>query len=424
MPRLKRLTIHNFPRVKPGTELLFNDGTNVLLGINGSGKTTLLKLLSKVCSGVFEGLERVDFHVSYEFEHDQVTYTAELQYEASEQSPASWAEDVLTAPPASPRAAKSRATLVIRKPGEEPIEFELADRGAHVRQGPRSSALSSAPSFFEHAFISASILAIFNSGQVPVAEFDRLFGVDVVPVARLDESTQWLEDSLRRGEFAIRETKAGPRASAGTRTPDSVRKAALAQFSAGSQGALTFGHDRLEFLAQTVDALGYVGATMQLDVVRVTPAAADRLEPGVHGYGRYEFRFVKRDGSRLTPEDLSFGQKRLFAFLYYAAMYPHIVIADELTNGMHDAMIERCLEVVRGRQALLATQNPLLLDNLEFASAEEVRRTFILCSSTEVGGEEQMVWRNMSAEEAENFYRDYKVGISHVNDILRSWGLW
>jgi len=35
-----------------------------------------------------------------------------------------------------------------------------------------------------------------------------------------------------------------------------------------------------------------------------------------------------------------------------------------------------------------------------------------------------MVWRNMTAEEAKNFFRDYQVGISHVNDILRSWGLW
>lgn len=425
MPWLKRLTIHKFPRVKPGTELVFNEGSNVLLGINGSGKTTLLKLLSQVCSGVFAGLERVDFHLAYEFEHAGITYSADLRYQAPESAPLPWTEDTLLGPAAAPRASRASAKMVIQKPNEEPILFASEDRNAHVSQGPRRSELGALPSFFEYSFISGSTLAIFNSAQIHVASIDGLFAVDGRPIARFDESTQWLQDSLRQGDFEIYGIVPHPRGSAGTRTPSSVRQGALAQFGKASpKGAITLGHEELEFLAQTVEALGYLGASMHLDLVRFTPAPEDRPEPATYNYGRYEFRFVKRDGSRLSPGELSFGQQRLFSFLYYAAMHPHIVIADELTNGMHHSMIERCLEVVKGRQAFFATQNPLLLDNLEFTDVEEVRRTFILCSNVEMDGEEQMVWRNMTAEEAENFYRDYKVGISHVNDILRSWGLW
>ncbi|WP_338089132.1 AAA family ATPase [Nannocystis pusilla] len=283
------------------------------------------------------------------------------------------------------------------------MEFEFEDREARVRQGERSSELGPLPSFFEYPFVTGSTLALFNSARVRVAQLDRLFAVDGRPIARLDESTRWLEDSLRDGGFKIYETSPHARGAVGNSTPDSVRESAVAQFDVGGRGPLLLSQDHLEFLAQTVEVLGYAKASMRLDVVRVTPAAPERLEPAIHAYGRYEFRFVKRDGSRLSPEELSFGQQRLFAFLYYAAMHPHIVIVDELTNGMHHSMIERCLEVVRGRQTFLATQNPLLLDNLEFEDAEEVRRTFILCSNDEVDGQEQMVWRNMTVDEAENF---------------------
>jgi recombinational DNA repair ATPase RecF len=42
--RLRRLKIEKFRNVVPGTELVFGDGMNVLLGRNGTGKTTLLQL--------------------------------------------------------------------------------------------------------------------------------------------------------------------------------------------------------------------------------------------------------------------------------------------------------------------------------------------------------------------------------------------
>jgi recombinational DNA repair ATPase RecF len=58
MLKLKRLKIHKLPRVKPGTELVFSDGINVLLGLNGTGKTTLLEVLVAVLNGQFEKFDR------------------------------------------------------------------------------------------------------------------------------------------------------------------------------------------------------------------------------------------------------------------------------------------------------------------------------------------------------------------------------
>jgi ABC-type polar amino acid transport system ATPase subunit len=130
------------------------------------------------------------------------------------------------------------------------------------------------------------------------------------------------------------------------------------------------------------------------------------------------------DGARLRPDQLSFGQRRLFAFFYYAAIHDEVIVADELSNGMHHAMIGQCIDLVGERQAFLATQNPCCSTTSASQALEQAQRTFILCSSERDKDRERMVWRNMTREEATNFYREYQVGIGHTNDILRSWGLW
>jgi hypothetical protein len=64
--RLKRLRIDRFRNVAPGTELVFHDGFNVLLGQNGTGKTTLLNLIAAVVRCDFSALRDTDFALVYE----------------------------------------------------------------------------------------------------------------------------------------------------------------------------------------------------------------------------------------------------------------------------------------------------------------------------------------------------------------------
>lgn len=40
MLKLKRLKVHKCRTVQPGTELVFSEGINIILGKNGAGKTT------------------------------------------------------------------------------------------------------------------------------------------------------------------------------------------------------------------------------------------------------------------------------------------------------------------------------------------------------------------------------------------------
>lgn len=64
--RLRRLKIEHFRDVRPGTELRFGDGWNVLVGRNCSGKTTLLNLISMVLRDDLTALQGEVFAIEYE----------------------------------------------------------------------------------------------------------------------------------------------------------------------------------------------------------------------------------------------------------------------------------------------------------------------------------------------------------------------
>ncbi|MBA3546698.1 MAG: AAA family ATPase [Nannocystis sp.] len=411
MLKLKRLTIHKHPRVRPGTELVFNDGFNVLLGVNGSGKTTLLELLVQVLNGRFESLAEHEFHLSYLCEGVGARCSVDVR-----SSPGSLQKD----PQARPLVSW---TMQLDLHGGERITIAGEhDRVVTTYKGKTTTSVQ--PTDFDFP------LSAVASGQLRELDSDngelqaRIHEFSTWNLARFDEATRWFDDGIAASEFVFFELGKGRIEPAiDDFLPPIVGRALADQARLGEQHDDFKLDDRqVEFLDQTCKALGFTSAMMQLELLR-----REQLdEPDAWSWylGQLRFRFVKEDGTRLRHDQLSFGQRRLFAFLYYAAIHRAVIVADELTNGLHHAMIRLCLDVIGGRQAFLATQNPLLLDNLAFESAEEVRRTFILCATEREGGRERMVWRNMSIDEAENFYRDYKVGISHVNDILRSWGLW
>src|SRR5690606_12677028 len=86
MFKLKRLRIEQYRNVKPGTELRFDDGLNLILGQNASGKTTLLALLSAVCRSAFDGIADEDFVLEYELRSERFTVTARVAHRRAEPS--------------------------------------------------------------------------------------------------------------------------------------------------------------------------------------------------------------------------------------------------------------------------------------------------------------------------------------------------
>ena len=170
------------------------------------------------------------------------------------------------------------------------------------------------------------------------------------------------------------------------------------------------------------------GALGAIDVEMLLRPTADRTVGG-----RRELTYKGCDlWARWTPQsasrhtEWSFGQKRMAAYCFYAACVPEgVILADELTNGLHHRMVETCMNILGERQGIFATQNPLLLDHMWFESADHMRRSFILCEVL-LGedGSRTWIWRNPTEDEAESFYRAYQVDTQHVSEILRSKGLW
>ncbi len=172
--------------------------------------------------------------------------------------------------------------------------------------------------------------------------------------------------------------------------------------------------------AEVVSLLGMSSGLLRADLGR-----NERHEGRVDfTYERFQFRFTRRDGTYVIDEHLSFGQKRLLAFLFYAWANQGPIVADELVDGMHHRWIEHCLQAIGDRQAFLSSQSPLLMDFFGFDSAEAARRCFVLCDVEAQGDRELMRWRSMTDEEADQFFDAYQVGIQHVSEILRDRGLW
>ena len=135
--------------------------------------------------------------------------------------------------------------------------------------------------------------------------------------------------------------------------------------------------------------------------------------------GHSRLRASLPNGTMFFHDDFSFGQKRLFALLSYLEGTP-IVLADELTNGLHRDWLDAAVKKMRGRQNFVAAQNPLLLDRIGFENEEQMRRSFVFCR--EEGGE--FVWENAGAEDIHDVFRAYEVGLQNVSEILWQKGLW
>jgi hypothetical protein len=244
-------------------------------------------------------------------------------------------------------------------------------------------------------------LAVVNPDLRPVVELSQYIGKDET-------------SSERRTAFPIEGL-----------VPRRILRLVEERFVEGATD-VSFEKDDLQFLSETVRLLGLRSATAKLEFTGKGRARGNGTfqDHDLLWFGNLNFWFTRKDGSVFQHHHLSYGQKRLLAFLYYLDANPSFVLADELVNGLHHTWIDECMKALGDRQAFLTSQNPLLLDYLVFHSAEDVKQSFILCSSKTIDGRERMTWRNMTDDEAAMFYSAYQVGIEHVGEILRTRGLW
>ncbi len=422
--RLERLKIHRFRDVAPGTELRFSHGWNVLLGRNATGKTTLLHLISMALRGDFTALWGEDFDLEYELRHEAASLQVRVRSEQLLERGARnvWAhfawgdgpfnEGDLEAPVVALRAAYEAGSTKER--------FVSPEAAARMHESDQAQVLDLPPGRLALAVGHWLVRAKASTAtfKFPIAakayRFDE--GVELLRNLRgLDSDAPGLPGVL--GFVAQSATV--------KRFRGLPMDLPLSDWSSDQSGeAATTWHVtffRCPNLAR---------AALQVDgsaFVATYPVTGNEGEGDVRvmRLGSPTILLRRNDGSSVSIDRLSFGQKRLFTFAWYLDANPDAVVADELVNGMHYEWIEDCVRAMEGRQVFVTAQNPLLLDHVPVASPDDVTRSFVLCSAArDAEGRRAVRWANPSSEHAAEFFRAYENGLLRVHEILRTEGLW
>jgi len=438
---LKRLKLHQFRYIKPGTELMFTEHFNVLLGRNGTGKTTLLDLLSMVVRSDFSALREEEFDIEYEYTHESGTAQVRFANKLKLPSPTSLTNKSAIAlrEGGTPRRYQPYVVVKLRLDRIEDnpdVEIEVDGAAIHWRKSGGSWEKLGSVDVFEVSSLVAFSEAIppTDSQVMKAARILSGFNWSGRWAYRFDESLGVFE-SVTEGD-AGRMPKPG-RAPAisldmwfdsgtGERSGPFVSQSVFIPYDyiptrpqpGQSSAAVELASDVA--LAQFPALAGIKKMSMSLAVERGRQDA----DGFWWSFGHAELLFSGLGGAEFSHKFLSYGQKRLLAFLYYLDANDSFVIADELVNGMHHDWIRACLDQIGDRQSFLTSQNPLMLDYLPLESVEQVQKSFIQCRAEVVDDTTQLVWSNLATEDAEELFADYQVGIQHVGEILRVRGLW
>jgi energy-coupling factor transporter ATP-binding protein EcfA2 len=429
--KLTKLHIHGYRDVAPGTELVFSPSLNLVLGENGTGRTTLLDLLSRVLASDFSGLLREEFSLEY-----ALTFPGmELQFSVRNARP-----PASSRPGAAPREAS--ALLPLRRP-EAAAELEPFMELVLLLDAPASRLVMRADATgaswevdgqpvwsqtMHWSLLDRTVwVVLFMTAQrLEPALKDRLKELlrrtFLLAPARFDEALGTFQQiGTTQYGMEMRGEEVFPLGLMWLPTwmPGLLRERVAREMPAGF---IDIRHDEIErsFLARFVTLAGFTSGTFRVELLdKRNYEGGGRLE-----FGRFGFRFTRRDGAVLSQEHLGHGQKRLLSFLYYLDVNEDFAIADELANGLHPRHVEACLRELGGRQSFLTSQNPLLFEHVPLGSAGEVRASFIHCGTALREGHEWKVWSNPAPETAAKLLGAYQRGDAPLATLLRTHGVW
>ncbi len=425
MVRLTRLRIDRFRNVKPGTDLRFGPTFNVLLGKNATGKSTLLDLIAAVTNDDLSAYAKEDagFDLTWWLENGEGN--VEVRAVRTPVRAVALLDEAREA-----TEFDDAWTIVIRAAETEVGRVEVTgSRGTFKPTGQPDESFEVSVGLTAGGARFRGIIAIVVKstwGNDRVVDPPRTPQAQAFQIARrvlahghagrFDEATSTFEAITRSGLVLNHDTERtfqsfDPRLPTGLflRVPTS-REPLVVRFA------------DLSALAEIPGVIGFRSAELRPRLLRQSQSGAVETTE----YQGFDFLFCRTDGSTISHDLLSFGQKRLFSFLwYFAVRREHPIVADELLNGLHHEWIEACFNRLRDRQSFLATQHPFLLDHIPIESAESVSTTFIRCAiERDADSGERLAWRNFDEEEAERFFIAYQTGIQQVSEVLRTEGLW
>lgn len=427
MIRLEKLHVHKLGNVVPDTLLHFSQQGALLLGKNGTGKTTLLNVIVAMLRSDWDSLLAMS-EDSFELEY-------RLRFIDSEAGEHSLDVRMCSVPTRQP---DDLALRLIGPQQHSFFEAFLRDQEGslclHVSTKDGKTALRDAQgtSYGRSVAVNAPANALTfgdDQGHHPYPPSMQL-GIELYQLTeqllRFDEASgvydRLTSESAQPSPLVSFfrpdhvSTVAFRSAVLSKNTCRALRASFGSQPEAPEQLRFDTAQGDLPWLAEFLARTGIEKVTLTTELF----SSKHSSEKTIAEYGPLAIRYVTK-GRALRGNHLSFGEKRLFALLHLFDAQESIILADELVNGLHHEWIQHCIDLAETRQSFLSSQNPLLFDFMHFSSPQDAADRFIECTLDEAG---RFLWRNMSLEDASEFYEVYESGIQHVSEILRTRGYW
>ncbi|MFB1483708.1 ATP-binding protein [Corallococcus sp. RDP092CA] len=425
--KLTRLHVHHYRGLAPDTALTFGPALNVVVGATGSGRTTLLELVSSVLCSDFSGLLREPFALDYALRFDALTVDVAVRNEPPAALPATAGEggpgDALALPPGA-LAHGLMPSIVATVRWDAAADARLVMRASATGFACEVSGSAGFSKRMHWSVLDRSVWTLlFMAAQylergVKDRLKDLLRETFLLAPPRFDEALGMFE---RIGAIRYAMEQRGEELfplglmALPTWMPGWLRAQVEREPAPPS---LLLRHDAVPqgFLARFVALAGFASGTLTVDVTETTPLS----QGGRLGFSGFRFAFARPDGSPVSQEQLGHGQKRLLSFLYYLDVHPGFVVADELADGLHPDLVRACVRDMGARQSFVTSQSPLLLEQLEFANAEQVRTSLIRCEVG--GGPGGWRWTQPTPEEAARWFDAYRAGSVPLGAMLRAQG--
>ncbi len=414
MLRVEWIKVHRFRDVVAGTYLTFHDGFSIALGKNGTGKTTLMELIGAVSrlDPGFLDREKEDVHVEFALRWEE-SHGRRLNLVGVMQSQSGETRASGLQPDARTRYRSTSIHVDATSPATNQIAETRFDDGVlRIRAGGGIQTFRPLQPYLTFVVVGIAAASFFPTAKAAQG------------TVRFDESLGFLNDLADFQVLVVDVVKGNPPQRASVFRGTEVPPGLLASTVAKAAVSLEISLKSDATIARAISLFHAQDAVLSTVLQSESEQGDDSMRFGERMFGVPSLRvdFAHR---RMAFADLSYGQRRLLALFWYLSVHPDIAIIDEPVNGLHHAWIQALLAELRNnRQVFLTSQNPLLLDELTFADAEEVRRTFIVCTTEERDGKNVMVWKNMDVETSQRFFEAYEIGAQHVGELLRVHGLW